>query len=98
MPVIEIARFRLKAEADATAFAVLDRGVQDGYVTQQPGFLARESGAADDGEWVVVVHWETPQDADASMAKFATDPMAADFMALIDTSTMSMKRFEHANP
>ncbi|MCI0633836.1 MAG: hypothetical protein L0206_07980 [Actinobacteria bacterium] len=98
MAVIEIARFRLKADADPTAFADLDRGVQDGYVTKQPGFRDRESGAADDGEWVVVVHWATSQDADASMEKFATDPLAADFMALIDTSTMSMKRFEHVNP
>jgi len=71
--------------------------VHDEYILQQPGFRTRESGVAGDGEWVVV-HWETPEDADASMEKFGTDPLAADFMAMIDTSTMSMKRFEHVNP
>lgn len=98
MAVIEIARFRLKAGADTTAFSAQDRRVQDGYVLQQPGFRTRESGVADDGEWVVIVHWETPEHADASMQKFGTDPLAAGFMAMVDTSTMSMKRFEHVNP
>lgn len=98
MAVIEVARFRLKAGADAAAFSAQDRVIHDGYITQQPGFGDRESGVADDGEWVVVVHWDTPEDADASMQKFGTDPLAADFMAMIDPSTMSMKRFEHANP
>ena len=98
MAVIEVARFRLRSDADAAAFSTQDRKVHDGYITQQPGFLDRESGVADDGEWVVVVHWDTPDDADASMQKFETDPLAADFMALVDPSTMSMKRFEQVNP
>ncbi len=72
--------------------------MQDEYITRQPGFHARESGVADDGEWVVVVHWATPENADASMQKFATDPLAADFMAMVDTSTMRMKRFAQVNP
>ena len=76
MATIEIARFRLKSDTDPTVFAVQDRRVQDEYITEQPGFRSRESGVADDGEWVVVVHWETAEDADASMQKFETDRLA----------------------
>jgi len=39
------------------------------------------------------VHWLSAQDADASMAAFARASVAAPFMAKIDTSTFSMKRY-----
>jgi len=98
MAMIKIAPFRLKSDTDPTAFAVQDRRVQDEYITEQPGFRSRESAVADDGERVVVIQWETAEDADASMQKFETDRLAADFMALVDPSSMSTKRFETANP
>ncbi len=41
-----------------------------------------------------MVHWRTADDADASMARFATDPAAQEFMASIDATSMSMERYQ----
>jgi hypothetical protein len=43
---------------------------------------------------VVIVHWERAEDAQASMEKFPNDPTAQRFIALMDSDTFSMKRYE----
>jgi hypothetical protein len=62
-------------------------------VSKQPGFLSRETALGTDGEWLVVVHWPSVEDADASMASFTSASAAQDFMAKLDTSTMTMQRY-----
>jgi len=47
----------------------------------------------DNGEGLVVVHWRSVADAEASMASFPSPPATAQSMAKIDASTMSMKRY-----
>jgi hypothetical protein len=69
---------------------------QGGRVATRPettGFISRKSAAGDNGEWLVVVHWRSVADADASMASFPSAPATAQSMAKIDDSTMSMKRY-----
>jgi len=46
------------------------------------------------GEWLVIVHWRSAKDADASMASVEKAPAAAPFMSKIEASTMSMKRYQ----
>lgn len=60
----------------------------------QPGFVSRESAHGAGGEWLVIVHWRSAKDADASMASFEKAAAAAQFMSKIEASTMSMKRYE----
>lgn len=91
--VIEIATFKLKQGVTADEFRPLDKAVESQLVAKQPGFISRESAAGDNGEWLVVVHWRSVEDAEASMASFSGAPAAEQFMSKIDANTMSMKRY-----
>ncbi len=93
MSVIEIARLRLNPGTPLEQFVEQNRVIEADYLPNQPGFLGRELASGDDDEYIVVVHWRSAADADASMARFATDPTSQDFMALIDPTTMSMARY-----
>lgn len=91
--VIEIVRFKLAAGVTPAEFAALDRAVEIQHVAKQRGFVSRESAVGDNGEWLVIVRWESAEDADASMASFAEAPAAQPFMAQLDASSMTMQRF-----
>ena len=91
--VIEVVRFQLAAQVSPTDFLVLDQAVERQHVAKQPGFLRRESAFAPGGEWLVIVHWASTADADASMNSFASAPAAAEFMKNLDANTMTMQRF-----
>lgn len=74
---IEIVTFKLKAGIAATEFAPIGKAAEREHVARQPGFVSRESAhGADgaDGEWLVIVHWRSAKDADASMASLRWDP------------------------
>lgn len=91
--VIEVATFRLQSGVTPAAFLPLDRAVEAEHVAQQPGFLSRESGSGEDGTWVVIVHWRSLADADASMATFMEASATAPFLAKIELDTMVMQRY-----
>jgi heme-degrading monooxygenase HmoA len=93
MAVIEIVTLRLRSNATDTQFLAANQRVETEHVMRQPGFLSRETARGDNGEWLVVVHWTSSSAADASMASFASAPATSDFMAVIDGSSMSMKRY-----
>jgi hypothetical protein len=47
---------------------------QGGRVATRPettGFISRKSAAGDNGEWLVVVHWRSVADAEASMGQLS---------------------------
>jgi heme-degrading monooxygenase HmoA len=91
--IIEIVTFKLTDGVTPTEFEPIDREVQIQHVAKQPGFVARESAHGENGEWLVVVHWETARDADASMATFMNAHAAQPFMAKIQAATMRMARY-----
>lgn len=91
--VIEIATFELADGMTAASFAPLDAAVAAEHVSQQPGFVARQSACADDGTWLAVVWWESSAAANASMASFADAPAAAGFMGGMKAETMAMKQY-----
>lgn len=92
--VIEVVTFRLKPGVTPTEFAPIDKAVEREHVSKQPGFVSRESAHGADNEWLVVVHWRSLKDADASMATFEKAPAASQFMSKIEVSTMTMKRYQ----
>lgn len=92
--VIEIVTFKLKPGISIHAFESVDKAVEREHVSKQPGFISRESAHGADNEWLVVVHWRSVKDADASMATFQHASAAGQFMSMIDASTMSMKRYQ----
>ncbi|MGA3797589.1 antibiotic biosynthesis monooxygenase family protein [Pseudomonas fluorescens] len=92
-PIIEVVTATLKPEVSPKQFSVIDKQVEVQHVAKQPGFLSRESASTQDGQWVVIVHWRSVQDADASMKLFKQAPAAQAWMFSIDQSSMSMKRY-----
>lgn len=91
--IIEIATFKLKDGVSYQEFSPIDKAVETGHVVKQPGFISRESAKGENGEWLVVVHWNSNEDAEASMNSFMGAKAASEFMSHIDTSTMVMKRY-----
>lgn len=93
-PVIEVVTLTLKSGVSYAQFAPVDKAVGSEHVARQPGFISRESAAGKNGEWLVIVHWRSVADADASMAGFPSAPAAQKFVSLIDPATMVMKRYQ----
>lgn len=90
--IVEIATMSLGAGVSPEDFAEVDARVEQEHVSQQPGFVARETGATADG-WVAIVYWASAEDAQASMDSFATAPAAAEFMSMVDPESIVMTRY-----
>ena len=91
--IIEIVTFQLKQGVTVAEFYKLDKAIEVQHAAKQPGFIARESAATEAGEWLVIVHWRSVADAEASMATFANASATKQFMASLDADTMQMKRY-----
>lgn len=94
MATVEVLHFRAAPGADLEEFKREDVRVGKEYTPPQPGFMSRESAMNDNGDWVVIVHWESAEAAEASMQKFPNDPTAQRFLELMDSDTFSMIRYE----
>jgi hypothetical protein len=92
-PVIEVVTLKLKDGVTAAQFDPVDQKVQTTYIAKRLGFLSRESAPGADRSWLVIVHWRSLADADASMKSFASAPAAADFMSMIVRDSMVMTRY-----
>jgi hypothetical protein len=91
---VEVIHFRPKADANVDEFIREDRRVGEEYTPKQPGFIDRESARNENGDWVVIVHWDDAQSAQASMELFPNDPTAKRFIELMDAATFSMIRYD----
>jgi predicted SnoaL-like aldol condensation-catalyzing enzyme/heme-degrading monooxygenase HmoA len=91
--VLEVTTFKLKSTANAAVFHQLDAAVENNFTSKQAGFIKRQSGVNESGEYVVLVYWKSIEDADASMKKFMNDPSVGDFASMIEGSTMKMARY-----
>ena len=87
--VAEVITVKLLDGSDADAFVAANQALEESYIVKQPGFIAREVGVTEDGEWVIVVHWETEEDSAASIAKFEEAPGVETFMSFLDFETMA---------
>lgn len=85
---------RLQDGADADGFVAANKALEESYISLQPGFVAREVAVSEDGEWLIVIHWETAEDSAASIAKFESAPGVGEFMSFLDTETMVINVFE----
>jgi hypothetical protein len=91
---LEVIHFRMREGMDEQEFIRDDERVGREYTPYQPGFISRESAKNDEGDWVVITHWDSAEDAQASMQKFANDPTTQRFIAMMDGDTFSMNRYE----
>lgn len=95
--VTEVITVRLQDGADVDGFLAANQAIEEGHIAQQPGFIARETGVSEDGEWMIVVHWETAEDSAASIASFGEAPGVEEFMSFLDAETMEITVFAIAN-
>lgn len=93
-PVIEVVTLKVKPEVSMADFSKIDKKIEQQHVSRQPGFISRESAAGENHDWVVIVHWRSVKDADASMNSFANAPAAREFMDSIDANSMKMTRYQ----
>lgn len=84
----------LNEGADVEAFLAANDVIREQYASLQPGFVARQSGVTEDGEWVLVVHWENAADSAASIAGFGEAPGLEEFMSFIDADSMIVTVYE----
>ncbi len=91
--VLEITRFKPKSTTNIQTFNELDAKVEENFTSKQNGFIRRQSAMDANGEYVVVVYWNTMEDAAASMKKFMADESVAEYASMIDASTMKMARY-----
>lgn len=94
MATVEVITFKLNEGVDEGKFMQENDVVAKDYTPKQPGFIDRELGKGDEGEYVVVVHWENTPSAEASMEKFPNDPVAQEFISMMNMDTFRMVRYE----
>jgi hypothetical protein len=92
-PVIELVTLKLKDGVSAAQFKSVDQDIQANYISKRPGFLSRESAPGANHTWLVIVHWRSVADADASMKSFSTAPASKQFMSMIVPGSMVMSLY-----
>lgn len=99
--IIEVATYKIKKDVKKADFARLDSMVEVGYTRKQPGYISKESGIDQDGNWLVVVSWDNAAHADAGLKEFNHNPLSNGYKNMVDTATASIKRFsvkdDHSN-
>ena len=91
--IVEVTTFKINSDADPITFSNLDTQVENNFTSKQPGFIKRQSAIDDKGNYVVIVYWQSQEDAAASMNKFMADASVADYAKMIDGPTMKMARY-----
>jgi hypothetical protein len=91
--VIEVVTFRLNAGVDESTFRELDRRVQVEFAYHQQGLLRRTLGRRDD-RWLVLQVWTGVAAADAAKAAFDASTIGTEFMALVDSASLAVERYE----
>ena len=90
---IEIVTFHLQDGVDRNDFLTKNKDVENNFVSVQPGFKSRETAINEDGEVVVVLHWDKPESAQGSMDKFVPAAETQEFQKLINMDTFKMTRY-----
>ena len=91
--MIEITRFRLLAGADAEQFLSADKLLQENFAYRQPGLLRRTTARSEDGGWIVIDVWASPEHADACALRWDSDETVERFMSFVDRQTFAIERF-----
>jgi hypothetical protein len=91
--VIEIQTFRLAAGVDEADFLDADKRMQTEFIPNHEGFVRRTTARGADDEWAVVTLWGSAADADRSAELAAAHAAASAFTALIDHTSLVVKRF-----
>jgi hypothetical protein len=89
---IEVVVFRAKAgimpeQLQAAALAVTPA------LSAMPGFVSREFGESEDGQFIDIVYWKDLASAKQAAEKVMSIPVGGEFFGLIDQSQMQFMHF-----
>ena len=93
---IEIVRFRSKPQVKREEFLARNKEVEQNVIMKMPGIISRETAESGDGEWLVLLHWKSPEDAQNSMDKFVANPATQSFRDILDMNSFNMTRYAKA--
>jgi hypothetical protein len=94
MTTVETIRFHLRDGVPDSDFLRHNHEVEARYMALRPGFVSRQTARGGNGEWLVVVHWATEEDADATIKAFFGAPETQGFLGVVDVSTVASGRYE----
>lgn len=88
MNMIQIVKFQLNDGTNESEFRAINERFQREVVPTLPGLLRREATVGEDGEWLLVLRYDTMENARGG-GKRDTSDLAHTFMSFINMSTMS---------
>ncbi|RYE17864.1 MAG: hypothetical protein EOP42_31590 [Sphingobacteriaceae bacterium] len=91
--VMEVITYKTKKGVPAAEYKRLDSVTQQRYTQKQVGYISKESGIDQQGNWLIVLAWDNVAHADADKQAFAKSTLWNETLKVIDTTTMSRKRF-----
>ena len=93
--LVEIVQFRMARGVDEETFLKASDAAQF-FFTKSRGFVNRELAKAPDGlHWIDIVRWRTMSDAEQAARNAIKDPQYANFLRLIEKSSIKTARMEH---
>jgi hypothetical protein len=91
---VETVTMKVKPGVSKEEFLAKNWDVEDNLVRKMPGLISRDTAMDRDGNILIVLYWESPEDAQKSMDKFVGAPESQDFQAILDMDTFKMTRYE----
>ncbi|HZT67498.1 MAG TPA: hypothetical protein VFA11_17050 [Acidimicrobiales bacterium] len=91
--IIETHRFRLASGTSRDSFVDADSQAQVDFFYQQAGLRRRTVASGDDGEWLTVTLWDSPDAARAAWRAAEENPAARHFLSLIDDDSTERKTY-----
>lgn len=89
---IEVVIFKAKAGVSDSQLQTAALAVTP-ILKKMPGFISREFGTSEDGQYIDVVHWKDFPSATAAADKVMGIPKCGEFFGLIDQSKMQFMHF-----
>lgn len=91
--VIVVWTFKLAEGVTEDDFLEASERVQTEFSYLRPGLVRRTVARGERGEWLVLVFWGSEEEAAAGLLASRDDPATRTMSALIDPSTIDVKRF-----
>jgi len=98
MAIIEIARYKLREGADEQALIRAEKQIQQGVARQYLGNLGRELSRNENGEFVLIMRWESQAAADGWNTAMFQDPAGRALGGLVDPSSMRKETLNQLAP
>jgi hypothetical protein len=89
MPVLQVVRFRPKADTTPTALEAMNLRLQLENGPRLSGLQRREASRSADGEWAVIMRWTDVESARKPLQGEAAE-LSKSFMSMVDMSTLSI--------